>query len=47
MPIVFITAHGDEGLRRRVHERGAVDCLLKPITDTALLEAIQMALRQK
>ena len=47
VPIIFITAHGDEGVRRRVCERGAVDCLLKPFTDTALLEAMQAAMKHK
>src|SRR5438270_10757806 len=33
IPIVFITAHGDEALRPRVVENGAVECLLKPFSD--------------
>ncbi|NPT55797.1 response regulator [Paraburkholderia elongata] len=45
VPIVFITANGDEALRPRVLEQGAVECLFKPFSDTALLEAIQAALR--
>ncbi|SOE87786.1 Response regulator receiver domain-containing protein [Burkholderia sp. YR290] len=45
VPIVFITAHGDEVLRPRMLEQGAVDCLLKPFSDTALLGAIQAALK--
>jgi FixJ family two-component response regulator len=45
VPIVFITAHGDEALRPRVLEQGAVECLFKPFSDTALLEAIQAALQ--
>jgi FixJ family two-component response regulator len=44
VPIVFITAHEDDLLRPRVLEQGAVECLFKPFTDTALLEAIQAAL---
>ena len=44
-PIVFITAHGDEALRPRVLEEGAVECLFKPFSDTALLGAIQAALQ--
>ena len=47
LPTVFITAHGDEAFRLWVRERGAADCLLKPFTDTALLEAIQAALHQE
>ncbi|MEM5383354.1 response regulator [Paraburkholderia phymatum] len=45
VPIVFITAHGDEALRPRMLEQGAVECLFKPFSDTALLGAIQAALR--
>jgi FixJ family two-component response regulator len=45
IPIVFITAVGDEGLRPRVVELGAVDCLAKPFSDTALLDALNAALR--
>jgi len=45
IPIVFITAHGDANLRPRVLEDGAVECLLKPFSDTALLNAINAALR--
>lgn len=45
IPIIFITAHGHEGIRPRLLERGAVECLLKPFSDTALLEALNAALR--
>ena len=44
-PVVFITAHGDENLRPRVLEHGAVECLLKPFSDTALLDGVNAALR--
>jgi FixJ family two-component response regulator len=47
IPIVFITAHGDEGIRPRVLEQGAVACLLKPFSEAALLEAIEVALGGK
>ncbi|MEX3968341.1 response regulator [Paraburkholderia sp. EG286B] len=47
VPIVFITAHGDEALRPRVLEQGAVECLFKPFSDTALLGAIRAALHVK
>jgi FixJ family two-component response regulator len=43
IPIIFITAHGDESTRPRLMEAGAVDCLLKPFTDTALLKALNAA----
>jgi FixJ family two-component response regulator len=44
IPTVFITAHGDEDVRPRVLSEGAVDCLLKPFTEAALLGAIRRAL---
>ena len=44
IPIVFITAQRDESIRRRVLAAGAVDCLLKPFSDTALLRAVNTAL---
>lgn len=44
IPIVFITAQTDQAIRSRVLEEGAVECLLKPFTDTALLAAIKRAL---
>ena len=44
IPIVFITAHKDDIVRPRVMEQGAVDCLFKPFSDTALLEALNAAL---
>jgi FixJ family two-component response regulator len=45
IPIVFITARADEGVRPRVLELGAVECLFKPFSETALLEALNAALR--
>ena len=44
IPIIFITAHGDEAVRARVLGDGAVDCLLKPFNEEALLNAIDAAL---
>jgi FixJ family two-component response regulator len=44
IPIVFITAHGDEEVRLQVLANGAVDCLLKPFSEDALLTAIRAAL---
>jgi FixJ family two-component response regulator len=45
IPIVFITANADENTRPRLLEAGAVECLLKPFTESALLAAVTMALR--
>jgi FixJ family two-component response regulator len=45
IPIIFITGSSDEAVRKRVVEQGAVDCLFKPLSDTALLDALNVALR--
>ena len=45
IPVVFITAHGDETMRPRLLEQGAVDCLYKPFTESALRAAIGAAVR--
>jgi len=45
IPIIFITAHADKSVRPRLLEQGAVECLFKPFSDTALLEALNAALR--
>jgi FixJ family two-component response regulator len=44
IPIVFITANRDETVRPRVLEQGAVECLFKPFSDTALLDALNAAI---
>jgi FixJ family two-component response regulator len=44
-PIVYITAHRDETLRSHVLDSGAVECLFKPFSEVALLNAIQAALQ--
>ena len=43
IPIVFITALGDQSLHPRLTAAGAVACLFKPFSDTALLEAVEVA----
>jgi FixJ family two-component response regulator len=45
IPIVFITAHGDETVRPRALAEGAAECLLKPFSDASLCAAIDIALR--
>jgi FixJ family two-component response regulator len=45
IPIVFITAHRDETVRPQVLEQGAVECLFKPFSERALVEALNAALR--
>ena len=47
IPTIFITAHGSEATRPQLIAQGAVDCLLKPFSDTALREAIDAALRAR
>jgi FixJ family two-component response regulator len=44
IPIVFITAQSDEETRSRALTQGAVACLLKPFSQAALLEALNVAL---
>jgi FixJ family two-component response regulator len=44
IPIIFITAHGDEAMRAQALQAGAVAFFAKPFNDTALLEAIHTAL---
>jgi FixJ family two-component response regulator len=43
LPIVFITAQGDKSLHPRLIAAGAIACLFKPFSDTALLEAVEVA----
>jgi FixJ family two-component response regulator len=45
IPTIFITANTDTTVRPRLLEQGAVECLFKPFSDTALLEALNAALR--
>jgi FixJ family two-component response regulator len=45
IPIVFITANGDRTVRARLLAQGAVECLFKPFSETALLDALNVALR--
>lgn len=45
IPIVFITAQKNDTVRPFLIARGAVECLFKPFSDTALLSALNAALR--
>jgi FixJ family two-component response regulator len=47
IPIIFITASTDHAVRPRLIEQGAIECLFKPFSDTALLEAVNSALHSK
>lgn len=44
IPIIFITAHGDERMRLQAMRAGAVDFLTKPFDDRILLEKVRVAL---
>ena len=44
IPIIFITAHGNDAMRAQALQAGAVAFFVKPFNDTALLEAIHTAL---
>ena len=46
MPIIFITGHGDIQMSVRAMKAGAVEFLIKPFTDEALLDAIREALKR-
>jgi FixJ family two-component response regulator len=45
IPVVFITAQRDGSIRSQVLGQGAVECLFKPFSDTALLAAVKAALQ--
>jgi len=44
IPIIFITAHGDEKMRMQALRAGAVEFLAKPFDDEALLVSVRAAL---
>jgi FixJ family two-component response regulator len=46
IPIIFITAHGDEKMRLEAMRGGAVKFLAKPFDDAILLESVRTALKR-
>jgi FixJ family two-component response regulator len=44
IPIVFISAKVSKAVRENVLAEGAVDCLIKPLTEADLLSAVNKAL---
>jgi FixJ family two-component response regulator len=47
IPIVFITGNGDRTVRPRLIADGAVECLFKPFSEAALMDALNAALRTR
>ena len=48
IPVVFITAHGsEEAVRSQALRNGAVDYLIKPLSEDTVLDALHKALRAK
>ena len=48
IPVVFITAHGSEqGVRSQALQNGAVDYLIKPLSEDTVLKAVDKALSSK
>ena len=46
IPIIFITARGDEKMRMQALRAGAVEFLTKPLNDEALLDHVRAALQR-
>jgi FixJ family two-component response regulator len=46
IPIIFITAQGDEKIRMQALRAGAVEFLAKPFDDDALLDSVRAALNR-
>lgn len=44
IPIIFISAHGDDSQRSKLMNLGAVECLTKPFSEAQLLKALSAAL---
>ena len=47
LPIIFVTGSPDESIRQPLLKRGAVECLFKPFSETALCKAIDAALETR
>ena len=48
IPVIFITAHGSEqGVRSQALKNGAVDYLIKPLSEDTVLNAVHKALSAK
>jgi FixJ family two-component response regulator len=47
VPVIFMTAHDDARTRSQALNGGAVDYLIKPFSEAALLDAVRAALGSK
>jgi FixJ family two-component response regulator len=47
IPIVFITAHGDENMKMQALRAGAVELLAKPFNEEVLLECVRTAMENR
>ena len=47
IPIVFITGHKDEDIRREAFTQGAVKFLYKPFSDSDLLDAVKASIEHR
>jgi FixJ family two-component response regulator len=45
MPVIFVTAHDDDGIRTRALRGGAIAFMLKPFDAAALVETVERATR--
>ena len=46
IPVIFLTAHGDEGARARALKAGAAGFLSKPLNEDTLLDTVNAALSE-
>jgi FixJ family two-component response regulator len=47
IPVIFITGQKDEEIRKQAFSQGAVKFLYKPFSDSALLDAVNLALSRR
>ena len=47
IPIVFITAHGDESMKMQALRAGAVEFLAKPFNEEVLLDCVRAAMENR
>jgi FixJ family two-component response regulator len=47
LPVIFITAHDDAGVRERALAAGAIAFLRKPFNDNVFIETLRAALKDE